>query len=321
VGVEEEAIFFLLQRGSQDHPIRSAFTQGSLRGWIYVEGLMNSSVISLLRTTPGIIHKQHGIIHEFINPSDWIRTLTIQDPATIVTEGEWVQVMKRGAYKGDIGFVTRVESWGADVLLVPRRPLRNTHFSLKRKRTTVYEEPALFDPDTYKLQYNINSTQRDDGSYTTHGCIFEEGLLRRRFDFHSLSSLVLGISSHLFSLFQLSDHPIIMGSDFPRPNEWIFEEGDKIIIRSSNKMATVATTGPKFLEVDLPAEGLVAVPWQDIQKVFVLGDFVSVMSGPFQGTRGWVDNINGDTVSVIERQTEGSHSKSTSGIKVFLSKH
>jgi hypothetical protein len=45
------------------------------------------------------------------------------------------------------------------------------------------------------------------------------------------------------------------------------------------------------------------------------------MSGPFQGTRGWVDNINGDTVSVIERQTEGSHSKSTSGIKVFLSKH
>ena len=123
MGVEEEVIFFLLQKVSEDHPIQSAFTQGSLRGWIHVEGLMNSNVISLLRMTPGIIHKQHSIIHEFINPSNWIRTLTIQDPATIVNEGEWVQVMKRGAYKEDIGLITCVESWGADVLLVPHCPV------------------------------------------------------------------------------------------------------------------------------------------------------------------------------------------------------
>ena len=282
---------------------------------------MNSNVISLLKTTPGIVRKQHGIIYESIDFSDWKTTLEIKDPATVMEEGIWVQVLRRGAYKGDIGFVMCIKSWGAQVLLVPRRQVQNTDFSRKRKRTTVYEEPALFDPDKYKQLYNINSKERDDGSYTTCGCIYEQGLLRKTFDLHSLSSVVLGISSHLFSLFQLSNHPAIIGSAYPCPNKWIFEEGDRIIIRSSNKIATVATTGPKFLEVDLPAEGLVAVPWQDIQKVFALGDFISVMSSPFQGTRGCVDNINGNTVSVIERQTEGSGSKSTSQIKVFLSKH
>ena len=284
---------------------------------------MNANVISLLKMTPGIVRKQqqHSIIYESIDFIDWKKTLQIKNPATLVEERIWVQVLQRGAYKGDIGFVTCIESWGAQVLLVPRRQVQNTDLSRKRKRTTVYEEPALFEPDKYKQLYNIDSQEQDDGSYTARGCIYEEGLLRKRFDLHSLSSVVLGISSHLFDLFQLSNHPAISGSTYPCPNEWIFEEGDKIMIRSSNKIATVAKTSRKLLEVDVPAEGVMAVPWHNIQKVFVLGDFVSVMSGPFQGRSGWVDHINGDTVSIIERHTGGSGSNSMSRIMVFLFKH
>ena len=48
MGLEEEAVFYLLQRATSDHQIRSAFTRGSVRGSIYVEGILDANMISLL---------------------------------------------------------------------------------------------------------------------------------------------------------------------------------------------------------------------------------------------------------------------------------
>ena len=62
MGLEEEAVFFLLQRAISDkHQIQSAFTRGSVRGSIYVEGILDVDTISLLNSTPGIIWKQSGV--------------------------------------------------------------------------------------------------------------------------------------------------------------------------------------------------------------------------------------------------------------------
>ena len=40
MGLEEEAVFFLLQRATSEHRIRSAFTHGTVGGFIYVEGFL-----------------------------------------------------------------------------------------------------------------------------------------------------------------------------------------------------------------------------------------------------------------------------------------
>jgi hypothetical protein len=105
VGLEEEAVIFLLQRATSEHKIRSAFTRGSVRGSIYVEGILDADMISLLNLTPGIIRKQSGVVREMIEPSDWVNLLTMQDPMTVVKPGMWIRVHNR-AYKGDLGFVT-----------------------------------------------------------------------------------------------------------------------------------------------------------------------------------------------------------------------
>ena len=49
--------------------------------------------------------------------------LTMHDPMTVVKAGQWIRVCN-GAYKGDIGFVMEVETWGVWVLVVPclKRP-------------------------------------------------------------------------------------------------------------------------------------------------------------------------------------------------------
>jgi hypothetical protein len=77
VGLEEEAVFFLLQRATSEHRIRSAFTRGSIGGSVYVEGILDANVVSLLNLTPGIIRMRcSGVVRQIIEPSDWVKLLT-----------------------------------------------------------------------------------------------------------------------------------------------------------------------------------------------------------------------------------------------------
>jgi hypothetical protein len=89
---------------------------------------MDGNMISLLNSTPGImIRKQTGVVRKTIDPSDWVKLLTMQNPMMVVRAGQWIRV-RNGAYKGDLGFCVRV-------LVVPRlkTPTSQGTSSLKRK--------------------------------------------------------------------------------------------------------------------------------------------------------------------------------------------
>jgi transcription antitermination factor NusG len=132
-----------------------------------------------------------------------------------------------------------------------------------------------------------------------------------------------GVPSQILGLFKLSSHPSLTGSrvKFPRPEEWIFEEGERVTVCSSEseKEATIAAVKPTHLEVDLATnEGIVAVSWYDVRKVFSAGAFVSVTSSPLRGTMGWVERIADDTVYLLEYKEKGNLStfESSDDIKV-----
>jgi hypothetical protein len=320
VGLEEEAVFFLLQRATSEHQIRSAFTRGSIRGSIYVEGILDACMISLLNLTPGIIRKQSGVVRQIIAPSDWVKLLTMQDPMTVANIGQWIWI-RNGAYKGDLGFVTHVEAWGARVLVVPRlrTPTSQAATSLKRKRTVIKPEPGLFDPATFSSVFQRQPKLQDDGTYTFRRLVFDHGLLRLHLGLNSISLNPAGIPTQILRLFSLSSHPALTGSKFPRPEEWIFEEGEQIIVSPSEKKATIAAVKSTHLEVDLATkEGIEVVSWYDVRKVFSVGDFVSVMSGPLRGTMGWVEHIKGDIVYLLEYKEKGNVSTSSDNIKVSV---
>lgn len=300
MGLEEEAVFSLLQRATNEHRIRSAFTRGSVRGSIYVESILDADMISLLSLTPGIIRKQSGVVRQIIDPSDWVKLLTMQDPMTAVATGQWIRV-RNGAYKGDLGFVTDVKAWGARVLVVPRlkTPTLQAATSLKRKRTSIRPEPRLFDPATFSSMFQRQPKLQDDGIYTSRRLYFDHGLLRLNLDLHSISPNSAGIPTRILMLFKLSKHPALTG--FPRPEEWIFEESEQITVFPSGKKATIAAIKSTHLEVDLATEeGIEAVSWHNVRKVFSVGDFVSVTSGLLRGTMGWVERIEADTVYLLE---------------------
>jgi ribosomal protein L24 len=320
VGLEEEAVFSLLLRATIEHHIRSAFTRGSVRGSIYVEGILDGNMISLLNSTPGIIRKQSDVVRKMIDPSDWVKLLTMQNPMTVVGASQWIRVCK-GAYKGDLGFVTDVEAWGARVLVVPRlkTPTSQGASSLKRKRTVIKPEAMLFDPDTFSSVFHRQAKLHYNGTYTSRGLVFDHGLLRLDLDIHSISLNSTGAPGKILRLFQLSSHPSLVGSKFPCPEEWIFEEGErvKVTVRFSEKEATIAAVKPNHLEVDLATnEGIEIVSGYNVRKVFSTGDFVSVTSGSLRGMMGWVERIVDENVFILEYKEKGNISTSREDFKV-----
>jgi hypothetical protein len=318
VGLEEEAVFYLLQRATSEHQIRSAFTRGSVRGSIYVEGILDANMISLLDFTPGIIRKQSGVVRQTIDFSDWVKLLIMQDPMTVVKARQWIRVRK-GLYKGDLGFLTHVEAWGARVLVIPRlkTPTPVAAASLKRKRTAIKPEPRLFDPATFSSLFQRQAKLQHNGIYTSRGLVFDHGLLRLDLDLHSISLNSIGAPSEILGLFKLSSHPSVTGSMFPRPEEWIFEEGERVTVCSSQKEATIAAIKSTHLEVDFATnEGIKLVSWYNVRKAFSSGAFVSVTSGPLRGTMGWVERIADDTVCLLEYKEKGNLSSSRDDIKV-----
>ena len=56
------------------------------------------------------------------------------------------------------------------------------------------------------------------------------------------------------------------------------------------------------------------VSWHNVRKVFAISDFVSVTSGPCQGTMGWVERIEDETAYLIEYNEKGNIS--SNNIKV-----
>jgi hypothetical protein len=314
MGLEEEAVFYLLQRAEEEHHLRSAFTRGSIRGWIYLEANFNNSLLQLLRLTPGVISSRHGVLRHPIDSSDWVKMLTMHDPRGLVQVGNWVQVGK-GKYKGDVGFVVRVESF-VKILLVPRLNPPTSIDTLKRKRTAVRSKPELVDPDTIKKVFAVDPRLGpEEEAFTALGLEFHHGLLLKAYDFHSVTPISI-IPSSLFRLFLFSGHPHVLSSEFPKPQEWIFEEGEPVIIRSSGELATVAAIEPGHLEVCRSnGSGNMAIPWSDVRKAFQVGDFVQVTSGSLIGVAGWVDCVDEEVVSLVEK-VAGAPSSDT--VKVYF---
>lgn len=266
---------------------------------------MNKDLQHLLHLTPGLGLRNGGSICELVPRSDWINTLKMQNPKITVENGQWVQILS-GAYKGDVGLVDEYYNGVVEVYLVPRLkpvPLAAVRPS-KRKRSTPPPAARLFDPSTCQALYGI-VPRKVNQCYHARNLTFHSGLVLKKFDAHSVSHAT-SMPSHLFSLFKECGLQLLETLDFPRPQEWVFERGERVTIRSSRKVGFVCSSTSTHLEVDLiSGEGRFAFPWREIQKLFTVGDFVRIMAGPLHGQTGWVARCDDDTIHIIDKNEGG----------------
>ena len=111
-----------------------------------------------------------------------------------------------------------------------------------KKQTAIKPEPRLFNPDTLSSVFQCQAKSCGSGIYTSHRPVFDHGLLQLKLDFHLISPNLAWIPSQILGLFKSSLHPALTGSKFPCPEEWIFEEGEWVIVfsKSGKKAATIA---------------------------------------------------------------------------------
>ena len=317
MGVEEEAVYYLLQRAGPGHRLRSAFTRGSLRGWVYLEAVMDAALVRLLERTPGIIRTRAGLIRQAIDPIECRGLLTMKNSNTNLKEGKWARV-RRGLYKGDVGLVVAVKTWGVELLLLPRLCPPIAVSTLKRKRSSIPPTPVLFDPVEFSRTYNIDPKEQRPNCYTAGGFSFEYGLLRKGYDLHSLSATMLEMPSEHIFLYDGSEHPALASIIFPRSREWTFEEGERVVALSCPLnilrlnptvvgRGTVSALRENHVEIDLDlGEGIKPFLWGRVRKDIKIGNFVTVTTGKDVGKTGWVHRVNHDTVEILDKVVRGS---------------
>lgn len=323
--MEEEVVFFLLQKTAPHHEIRAAFAPPGLRGWVYLEATMNGQLRSLLNLTPGVVRTRldcQGITHE-----DGMKLLQMRQFPLQEYVGNWVQVRK-GLYKGDVGYVHSAGSWDIRLFLIPRLPPpQDTSVSCpKRKRTCLRSAPALFDPGSIRHHYDVVPDRLMENIYTFGGNTFEYGLIVKLYDFYSVSTTVSSVPLVLFNSFFESQHPELLKalSTIPRPSEWHFAEGDEVYYLSDfDKKGIIKTLRAESAEVATSGDSVVSASWMHIHKVIRVSDFVKVTGGVHQGREGWVTGVVEDAilrhaVTIVLNNDEANKSLSNTEVGELL---
>jgi hypothetical protein len=115
-GIEQEAVFHLLHTAMNPR-YQLCFTRGSIHGHIYLEVSLNSSLIDLLKCTPGT--QCQNLQYTHIPQEEWKNLLMIHDSDATPIIREWV-LISHGLSKGDLAFISSMQDWqGVSVLLVP----------------------------------------------------------------------------------------------------------------------------------------------------------------------------------------------------------
>ena len=299
----------------------AAFTRGSDRGFIYIEGDFTNELRNILRRIPGLMRMGGNPISKFIPPSERIRTLRLpKDRELQFTVGEWVRVLK-GKYKGDVGYVDELLSWGGvRLLMVPRLPRiwppdrRGSSSKLGKRPRSIRPPPlTLFDPLEIKNTFG-RVPKKKENRYSFNGDKFENGLLVKDFDASAVSSTSVFFSTEAHSLFLRSQHQSILAivgspsKTFPSPAEWVFFIDELVVVFSESPCGVDKVVGRGHLrnvesnrvEAELKSGKLLDLAWCDVLKVFQVGDFVEVVGGVHRGRMGFVDRVDDPDISVVE---------------------
>lgn len=170
----------------------------------------------------------------------------------------------------------------------------------KRKRNaSVRNTPKLFRPE--ELQ-NPAAVQCGPNGHQFLGRLeFTNGLLFKWFDYSALSVSVFEMPwsiSKLFAVALRDNNPIYL-TQRPRPQEWVFSEGEKVIVCSSKKRGVIQRVERGYVEVEYDSEGTGAINWYDLQKDIEVGHFVTILNGPSQGYEGWVLELYEDEATIM----------------------
>ncbi|CAG7851799.1 Transcription elongation factor SPT5 AltName: Full=Chromatin elongation factor SPT5 [Serendipita indica DSM 11827] len=251
--------------------IISAFERTSIPGYIYVESRSKEAVISACSNLVGIFRRDPILVPI----GEMAPLLQLKQKEFTLQPGAWVR-LKRGKYQGDLAQVMDVTDTGeeAGIRFLPRIDLTPREFeggdgSAKRKRAvaaTVGRPPARpFNPEEVLKVYGKKTTIRRGPSWIFNGDTYTNGFLEK----------------------DVRVSALVTENVQPRLDELSAFLGD-------GKDGEKAAGGDGALNL----ASLAAEIRRPIMVALQPGDQVEVYQGEQIGTRGIVDSVLGDIVTI-----------------------
>jgi transcription elongation factor SPT5 len=297
---------------AKDCHVYSAFCRPCARGFVYVEAMSPLEAALICRRS---VFYRGGIT--VVSLEDAVALLGCPLPC-LRPEHRWVRI-KRGVYAGDLAYllsslqetVFRKSNPKACIWIIPRMPEEDdpSEKSLKRKHsnigTDVLRPPAKkFDPAAVKQRHGLRRIS--DSKWKFGDKVFINGFLELEIPHLSLNFVdATPTRSELQTWAALdNEHMDDSLSDYIKQSLLDlcadFWPGDRIKVVGSNhrgaygKVKKVTDEGVLVL-LDSAEEHL--AHRSDICKFFEPGNFVQIISGPYEGSSGWVVHIEPSEVT------------------------
>ena len=212
-----------------------------------------------------------------------------------VKVGDWVKP-RIGLYKNDLGIVTDIDREDICVSLVPR-----INYDKKRTRRN-RPHPSLFDEALARQIHGHDSVVTRNGLHLFRNNVYKSGFLEKTYWLPQLIQEIFYPEDHEVPQFSTYSH---IRARFP-PSERLryFQPGDNVNIISgelSGFRGTISTINENDLSVSTASlETDIILSPGDVTKVFEIGDVVEVRNGPEKGRKGWVVELKGPNVIILE---------------------
>ena len=224
--------------------------------------------------------------------------------------GQWVRIL-RGMYKGDVGYINELLSWGGVHLLMVSHIWPPDFSTCKRGKWPHSTPPPLTLFDLLAITKTFRVVPKTKGNILMFkGDKFENGLLVKDFGASTVSSMSVFISTEAHSLFLQSQHPTILtnhcSEKFPDSTEWCFSTDEMVQVLSDSDpfeeigLGYIHNVNLKGIEVEFRSGELAIFERYNILKCIGVGDFVKVVGGMHRGHVGFVDSVSGPDISISE---------------------
>ncbi len=298
----------LLASVISEHQVRSAFVPVVGRRWVYLETTKPAALQVLLKGMRGVIqtHDSGALKLLSVPREEWIAMLSSNRKVVERKVGTWVRI-RTGNMKGAVGVVSGRYTWGVSVVLIPRiydNPDFVPKDVKKRKRDPPFPPSRLFNVAHVKAKYGNSSVKQHQRC--PHLCYFLGGWYH--YDLFIVDRPLAGVGlagdipSEVAGLFLRSQHPLLKEAVhfMPCPAEWHLHVADCVFVTSVSKEGTIWELTPNTIEVEYAdGTGLHTVSYQDVHKLFDIGDFVEVQTEKV----GWVQYMNSrePAVEILEQ--------------------
>ncbi|VEU20926.1 DEKNAAC101887 [Brettanomyces naardenensis] len=299
----------------------SAFQRDDYVGYVYVEARRMDSVDRILAGIPGIYTSAGKVLVPIEEYPDLLRPGHSEDLQ--LKPGSYVRI-KSGRYKGDLGIVDNLAESDLEVRvkLVPRLDYgRGISVGRGRQSSTASRPPQRPFSQLEASQYDpehLTTARSDRDYYVYRNEEYIGGFLYKDISISHLVTKEVKPSLRELTLFNGSGdndgidmQHVARTLRHSREAAVAFQPNDRVIVISGEQTGmhghVVSAAQDKIVRVILEdAKGTteeVDVPSQALRKVFLPGDYVTVVHGVHSGEGGMIVRVGDQQVTLVSDQT------------------